>query len=76
MEAYRTGRKCVLPSGSVLRQVETCEKVHFIFLETERANEDGTYHKTEKMMLWNGTCRWEADMNFVNFKDNPLITGL
>jgi hypothetical protein len=78
MEIIQTVKKSILPSGSVLRMSFSIEGIYYIFLETNKCSCDcgGDLYgaKLEKELLWNGLEISEANVNFENFKNNPLIS--
>lgn len=71
MNVIQTIKKCVLPSGSVLRMSFTIEGIYFIFLETTHYGID--MQKTIKDMLWNGADLREANTQYEMLKNNPLV---
>lgn len=77
MEALRTVKKCVLKNQSTLRMSLSIEGVWYIFLETLPNDSYNLNNPVipHKEMLWNGIELHEANVQFENFKWNPMTNG-
>lgn len=76
MNIISTVKKSILPNGSVLRMSFTIEGIYFIFLETNRASDlEYIIPRVDKEMLWNGDKVDDANRNYNDLQNNPLIGG-